>query len=74
MFKSVKIASLVVYVLFVLETIFLAGMFTNMILAGATLLASLIYAVLSVKEKKYTDVLLSMAFVVNVITVIATLY
>lgn len=74
MFKTIKIISLIVYMLFVLESIFVAGMFTNMILAGATVIASLIYSVCSLKMKKNTDVLLSMAFVVNVITVISILY
>lgn len=74
MFESIKVLSILIYIVFLLETIFLAGLFTNPILLAATVLSSVIYGILALKKKSKIDILLSIAFILTAIVVIILLY
>ena len=73
-FKTIRLATFIAFILYMLETIFIAGTFTNFILLVILGVLSSIQLVFSIKEKKYNDIMLSMSYILSAITIVSILY
>lgn len=72
--KIFKISTLVTYILYVAESILIAGMFTNIILLTLALISSIGYVTLGFIQKKKSDIELALLYILSVISIVCLLY
>ena len=72
--KTIKLMSFITFILYMLETIFIAGIFTNFMLLIILGTLSSIQLVFSIKEKNYNDIILFISYILSVITIVSILY
>lgn len=72
--KIFKISTLVTYILYVAESILIAGMFTNIILLALALISSIGYTTLGFIQKKKNDIELALLYILSIISVVCFLY
>ena len=73
-FETIRLVSFSAFILYMIETIFIAGMFTNFILLVILGILSSIQLVFSIKEKNYNDIMLSISYILSAITIVSILY
>ena len=72
--KTIRLMSFITFILYMLETIFIAGIFTNFMLLIILGTLSSIQLVFSIKEKNYNDIMLSISYILSAITIVSILY
>lgn len=72
--KTIRLMSFITFILYMLETIFIAGIFTNFMLLIILGTLSSIQLVFSIKEKNYNDIILFISYILSVITIVSILY
>ena len=72
--KTIKLMSFITFILYMLETIFIAGIFTNFMLLIILGILSSIQLVFSIKEKNYNDIILFISYILSAITIVSILY
>lgn len=73
-FNIIKVITLILYGLYLLETVFIAGMFTNIMFVALAGLLSIIYLVYSIIIKRNTDALLASTFILSIAVITKLLY
>ena len=71
----IKITQIILFIttaLYLLESIFLAGLFTNIILAGLNLIVSVICIIISIIKKEYKLTIIDL--VLAIITIVIFMY
>lgn len=72
--KTIRLMSFITFILYMLETIFIAGIFTNFMLLIILGTLSSIQLVFSIKEKSYNDIILFIFYILSAITIVSILY
>ena len=72
--KTIRLMSFITFILYMLETIFIAGIFTNFMLLIILGTLSSIQLVFSIKEKNYNDIILFISYILSAITIVSILY
>lgn len=72
--KTIRLMSFITFILYMLETIFIAGIFTNFMLLIILGTLSSIQLVFSIKEKNYNDIILFISYILSIITIVSILY
>ena len=68
--KTIRLMSFITFILYMLETIFIAGIFTNFMLLIILGTLSSIQLVFSIKEKSYNDIILFIFYILSAITIV----
>lgn len=72
--KTIRLMSFITFILYMLETIFIAGIFTNFMLLIILGTLSSIQLVFSIKEKNYNDIILFISYILSAIAIVSILY
>lgn len=72
--KTIRLMSFITFILYMLETIFISGIFTNFMLLIILGTLSSIQLVFSIKEKNYNDIILFISYILSAITIVSILY
>lgn len=72
--KTIRLMSFITFILYMLETIFIAGIFTNFMLLIILGTLSSIQLVFSIKKKNYNDIILFISYILSAITIVSILY
>ena len=72
--KTIRLMSFITFILYMLETIFIAGIFTNFMLLIILGTLSSIQLVFSIKKKNYNDIILFISYILSAITIASILY
>ena len=73
-FKAMRLVTFIAFVLYMLETIYISGMFTNFMLLVVLGVLSFIQLLFSVEEKSLSDIMLCISYILSAGTIVSILY